>query len=266
MDQKPDSNKLPIQGNLGREVKLTFIVIVLMAFTSIGSLIFTSIIYPTEELFQSFAINDVTNLIIGVPILLGSMWLAKRDKLVGLLLWPGALLYVLYNYIVYVFGIRFNVFTLVYLALVLLSAFVIFDLILKMEMEKIRAQLSGNVPVRFASWVLLLFGAFFVFRAIGIIVEAITTQKVLPLPEIGLLIADILLSTVWIVGGVSLLRRTPVGYSGGLALLFMGSMLFIGLILVLCISPLMSEAEFVLADVVIVTVMGLICFILATEK
>jgi hypothetical protein len=34
---------------------------------------------------------------IGLPILRGSMGLARRGKLLGLLLWPGALFYVLYH-------------------------------------------------------------------------------------------------------------------------------------------------------------------------
>ena len=35
--------------------------------------------------------GDAANLILGVPVLLGSVWLATRGSLIGLLLWPGAL-------------------------------------------------------------------------------------------------------------------------------------------------------------------------------
>lgn len=261
MNQNPDTHTLPVKGSLKRDIALTLVVVILMAFVSIGSLLNTSTIYPTEQLFQSFAINDVINIVVGVPILLVSLWLAKQDKLVGLLLWPGALLYVLYNYIVYVFGIPFNLLTIVYLAFVLLSGVIIFDLIRKIDMEKIHDQLAGNVPVRFASWVLLIFGVFFMFRALSISVEAITTQTALPLSEIGLLIADLVLSVVWIGGGITLLRRKFIGYVGGLGLLFAGSMLFIGLILVLLIEPILLDVEFALTDVVVVFIMGFICFI-----
>jgi hypothetical protein len=50
----------------------------------------------------------VVNLLIGLPILLGSMWLARRGQLIGLFLWPGALLFVLYNDIIYVFAMPIN--------------------------------------------------------------------------------------------------------------------------------------------------------------
>jgi hypothetical protein len=38
--------------------------------------------------------GDATNLIVILPSLLASMWLARRGSLIGLLLWPGALFYV----------------------------------------------------------------------------------------------------------------------------------------------------------------------------
>jgi hypothetical protein len=38
-------------------------------------------------------------------------------------------------------------------------------------------------------------------------------------------------------------------------------MLFIGLVIVLILQPFLTNAPFVLADVVVVLIMGLICFI-----
>jgi hypothetical protein len=72
--------------------------------------------------------NDVVNLFIGLPILLGSMWLAWRGKLIGLLFWPGALFFVLYNYLIYVFAMPLNVAFLLHLALVTLSVYTIIGL------------------------------------------------------------------------------------------------------------------------------------------
>jgi hypothetical protein len=47
----------------------------------------------------------------------------------------------------------------------------------------------------------------------------------------------------------------------GLGLLFQASMLFIGLIVVLILQPFMTAAQFVLIDVLVVFVMGLVCFV-----
>ena len=53
--------------------------------------------------------QDAFNLAVGTPLLLGSMWLARRGTLVGLLLWPGMLLYASYWYVIYVVGAPFSV-------------------------------------------------------------------------------------------------------------------------------------------------------------
>jgi hypothetical protein len=71
----------------------------LMLGVSLAGLISPNKLYPTVELRHSFLANDVVNLGIGLPILLFSMRYAQRGRLVGRLLWPGALLYVLYNYL-----------------------------------------------------------------------------------------------------------------------------------------------------------------------
>jgi len=255
------SAHLPIKRNLTLAYILSFIVAFLMTAASLGGFLFPSAIYPTEELRRSFIANDVVNLVIGVPILLGSMWLARRGKLVGLLFWPGALLYVLYNYIAYLFGMPSGLITFAYLALVLLSTYVIFDLLRSIDQKSVGEQLSGAVPVKTGGWVLVLFGVMFIFRAIVMLARASATQTGLPVSEIGVVIADIAISILWIAGGVMLLRQRPLGYVGGLGLLFAASALFIGLILFLFLQPALMGVPFVLTDVIVVLVMGMVCFI-----
>jgi hypothetical protein len=240
---------------------LSIIGAVLMATISLCSLLYSSIIYPTDELLQSFVANDVANLVVGLPILLGSMWLTKRGKLVGLLLWPGALLFVLYNYIAYVFGTPFSPLTFAYVMLVLLSAYSALVLLNGIDKKSVKKILSTDVPLKTACLVLVLFGVFFTFRAIGIVAEAGMNQLILPLSEIGVLIADVVISALFIAGGVLLLRRNSIGYVSGLGLLFAASMLFISLILVLLLQPVLTNAAFAPIDVIVVFVMGLICFI-----
>jgi len=62
---------------LQREVSLAYVlssvVAILMAAASAIGLGYRTSIYPTEDLLQSFLSNDVVSLVIGVPILCGSM-------------------------------------------------------------------------------------------------------------------------------------------------------------------------------------------------
>lgn len=252
---------LPVKRDLTLAYVLSLVGAILTAAVSLGGLLYPSTFYPTDELLQSFFPNDVVNLFVGLPILLGSMWLTRRGKLVGLLFWPGALLYILYNYIPYILGTPFRLFTFAYLALILLSTYSILDLLKSIDRKSVQEQLSEGVPVRTAGWVLVVFGVLFTLRAIGMIAEAGTNQTMLPISEIGVLIADIAISILWIAGGVLLLRRSSLGYVSGLGLLFVGSMLFIGLIMFLLLQPVLTDAPFVLVDIIVVFIMGLICFI-----
>lgn len=252
---------LPVKRNLSHVYGSTFVGAVLMAAVSLGGLLFPSIFYPTDELQQAFIANDVVNLVIGLPILLGSMWLTRHSKLVGLLCWPGALLYVLYNYTAYMVGIPFSVLTFAYLVLVLLSTYGVFDLLNCLDKKAVQEQLSASVPARAAGGILMMFGIMFDFRASGMIIETSTSQTVLPSSEIGVMIADIVLSIFFITGGTLLLRRSSLGYVSGLAFLFVASMLFIGLIMVLLLQPALIGIPFMLVDVIVVFIMGLVCFI-----
>ncbi|AFY75522.1 hypothetical protein Ple7327_0032 [Pleurocapsa sp. PCC 7327] len=94
---------LPIKRDLALIYAFSFFIAILMATVSVAGLLYRTTIYPTEELLRAFVSNDMVNLFVGLPILLGSMWLTWRGKLVGLLCWPGALFFVLYNYIIYAF-------------------------------------------------------------------------------------------------------------------------------------------------------------------
>ena len=189
------------------------------------------------------------------------MWLAWRGKLIGLLLWPGALFFVLYNYLIYVFAIPFNVAFLLHLALVTLSVYTIIGLVASIDGKVVQQRLTGAVPERFAGGVLTGLGLLFFMRVIGVIVNALTSQTQIAETELALHTVDFLIAPAWVIGGVLLWRRKEFGYVTGLGLLFQASMLFIALIIFLLLQPFLTTAPFVLGDVVVIITMGLICFI-----
>jgi len=255
------TQSLPVTGNLTTTYALSLVVAFLMTGVSLGGLLFPTAFYPTDELMKNFFPNDVVNLVIGLPILLGSMWLVRRGRLLGLLLWPGALLNFVYNYIAYLVGIPASFITLAYLLIVLLSAYLIYDLLKKINRGFVLKQLSGAVSEKVSGWVLSLFGILFTFRAVGVIAQSLIDQIPLPPSELGVLVADIVLSILLVIGGVLLLRRKALGYICGLGLLFTASILFIGLIAFLLLQPVLTNVPFALVDVVVVFVMGLVCFV-----
>lgn len=81
------------------------------------------------------------------------------------------------------------------------------------------------------------------------------------MPDVGVSIADTVLSALLFIGGILLFRRKPLGYANGMGLLFVASTLFIGVILIVLLQPLLTEAPFVMEDLIVLSGMTLICFI-----
>jgi hypothetical protein len=259
-DQKQPAN-LPIRHNLTLIFILSIIIAILMAAASIAGLLYPRTVYPTDELLQSFLANDVANLLIGLPMLLASMWLTRRSKLIGLLFWPGALFFVLYNYIIYVFAMPLNLAFVLHLVLLMLSVYTLIGLLTSIDGKVVQQRLSGAVPERLAGGVLAGLGLLIFLLVIGAIVNALINHTPIAETELALHTADFLIAPAWIVCGVLLWQRRAFGYVAGLGLLFQASMLFIGLIIVLLLQPFMTAAPFSLVDVVVTFVMGMVCFI-----
>lgn len=262
MNTDPSSSAdLPIKCNLTLLYAVSLVIAVLLVVLSAAGLLYPNTIYPTDELLQSFVPNDAVNLLIGLPILLASMWLTRRDRLVGLLLWPGALFFVFYTYLVYLFSMPPNLAFLAYLVLVVLSSYALIGVLSCSDAHAVQDKLAGAVPERAAGAVLAVLGTLFILRVVVVLGGAIFSQSPIPQTDLALYVVDFLLSPAWVIGGVLLWRRQAVGYLTGLGLLFQASMLFIGLIFILIIQPFLASTQFSLVDVLVVFVMGMVCFV-----
>ena len=259
MNQERNAS-LPIKRSLALTYAMSFTIAILMAAASVVGLLNRSVVYPTEELLRAFVSSDAVSIFIGLPILLGSMWLARRGKLIGLLCWPGALLLVLYNYISYVFAMPLTVVFMLHLALVTTSVYTLIGLVACIDGKAVQQRLAGAVPERLAGGVLAGLGLLFLLWVIGAIVSALTSQTAIADTELAHYISDSLIAPAWIIGGVLLWRRRELGYVTGLGLLLQGSMLFVALIVFFLLQPFLTAAPFALVDVVVISVMGLVCF------
>jgi hypothetical protein len=252
---------LPLRQPLTPIYAPSLVIALLMTAASVAGLLYRSTIYPTEELLQALLPSDVAILSIGVPMLLVSMWLTRRGKLVGLLFWPGTLLFVLYNYLIYVLAMPLNAAFLLHLALVTLSAYTLIGLIVCIDGSRVKQDLGGAVPERLAGGILAGLGLLFFVRVVAIMVQALASQTPMTETDLALNTIDFLITPTWIACGILLWQRKAFGYVTGLGMLFQASMLFIGLIIVLLLLPLLTTAPFSLVDVVVTFVLGLICFV-----
>lgn len=249
-----------LRNDLAALYKSSLLIAVLMSAASVAGLLFPGFIYPTQALRQSFLSNDVVNLLLGLPVLLGSLALSKRGKLIGLLFWPGALLYILYNTIAYAVAQPFTWQFGFYLVLIFLCGFNVYRLFTSLDGEAIRQRLAGQVPERLSAAILVVFGLLFFAMRAGVVLQVLFGSEQNS-SEFAVAVADLITSPLWVIGGISLWQRRPLGYSSGLALLFQGAMLFLGLLIFFLLQPVLAGVPFPLEDFVVILVMGMIFFI-----
>lgn len=247
---------LPIRHSLAIPYGLSLVIAALTAAVSVAGLLFPAVIYPTEELHRAFASNDVVNLLIGLPLLLGSLAAAWRGRLLGLLFWPGALFYVTYNALAYTVALPFSGPFVANLILALVSAYTIYRLLSAVDAAAVREQLAGKVHERVAGGVLIGLGALFFLRGIGQLVQAAAAG-----PELAVVIADLLTTPFWVIGGILLWRKRAWGYVSGAGLLFQGSMLFVGLLIFFILQPFVAGVPFPVGDFAVIAAMSLVCLI-----
>lgn len=262
MNTHPEHNaNLPVRHNLTLAYLGSGLVALLMAIASGVGLVNQAGVYPGLAL-STFVPNDVLNLILGLPLLLGSMWLARRGQLIGLLCWPGALYYVLYVYAVYLVGAPFTGLFLVYLVLVALSAYLVIGLVASLEGEAVRGQLAGRVPARTSGGILVAIAFLFIARQIAVIVAALTGHTPATALDVAQWIDDLaVLGPAMVMGGVLLWRREALGYAAGAGLLLLGGMLFVGVIPIMIAQALMKAAPVDGAGIVLMLVTSLVCFV-----
>jgi len=256
------SNNLLVTRSLTLAYASSLTIALLMAVASIAGLLYQTHIYPADEAPYTFAATDVINLVVGLPALLGSMWLARRGKLVGLLCWPGRLLYVLFVYIMYAIRVPFGVLFLPYLILATLSAYTTIGLVASIGGEPVRRRLAGAVPERLAGGILAALSILYGLNAIGQIVTALVGQALIGTPEISHWIADLMIMCpAWLVGGFLLWRREALGYVAGAGLLLLGSTLFIGVVPIIVFEALYTASPIDVGAIVQMLVVGMVCFV-----
>jgi hypothetical protein len=253
--------QLPVKDNISLILLLSAATALLMTvFSGLGFLI-PEVFYPDPGLLEQYLANDLVNIILGLPLFIAALLLMRKGKLFGLLLLPGALVYVIYNYVGYALGRPWNWIAFINLVLVILSLITLVLLLKALDHQVVMDKLKGHVGEKAAGWILVIFGMAFIALAVSTITAAIQEGTIPPLGENAVSVADILVSLGWVGGGITLLRKKPLGFSVGLGLLVSASFLFIGLVLFFFITPLVSDRPFDWVEVITVLGMGLVCFV-----
>jgi len=160
--------------------------------------------------------NDLVTVVLGLPLLAISFWLARRGSLHGQLLLAGTLGFILYTYITMAFGAQYNALFLVYVALVSLSLFAFVLVMMSFDLQTLPMHFSDKLPRGWIAGLLFFAAAFLSLAWLGRIAATFapgavpalenTTSMFIQVMDLGLIVPVCLLS------GILLLRRQPWGY------------------------------------------------------
>ena len=160
--------------------------------------------------------NDIVTLVVAVPLLIVSAWLAYRGSLRGRLLLTGILGFFLYTYLSMCMLTSFNQLFLVYVALFALSLYAFILCMMSFDLSSLPQHFSERLPRGWIAGLLFLIGAFLSFSWLGKILPATfqnttpalenTTTLVIQAMDLGLIVP------LAILAGILLLRRNAWGY------------------------------------------------------
>jgi hypothetical protein len=145
--------------------------------------------------------QDVASLVVGIPALLGAIWLARRGSVRALLLLAGVLFYVAYGYAYFVLG-GFNALFPVYALIVATSLYALLALLIAVDPTAIAGRFDAGLPRRPVAAFLLAVAFLFLVLWCGLTLSLIVGSEQ-PDPVVhGVLVMDctILLPALLIAG------------------------------------------------------------------
>ena len=114
--------------------------------------------------------------LLAVPVLIFSLYTAKRNSVRGLILLSGVLLYIAYAYALYTFGAVYNGFFLVYIALVGLPVYAVAGIMTNVQGEAYRSHIKPQFPTKAVSLYLMVVAVLVGIIWISFLLRAMATQ------------------------------------------------------------------------------------------
>jgi len=227
----------------------TIVIVLLVAVTAVAGLFWTAT-YARETPYGRYGgySSDIVDLFLVVPILLISGILAYRGSVPARLIWLGTQGYLLYNLVIYAFGVHFNALFLVYVATLSMCLYATIFTLPTISLEQIAQTYSPRVPRKTIAIVFLVLAvqtaAFDVRDDIAAILAGRVPKDIVdsnqPVNFIHVLDPAFLLPALCITA-ILLWRRKPSGYA--LAPIFL-TLLAIMSMELLSIMTVMGRAVF----------------------
>jgi len=158
--------------------------------------------------------QDMADIFIVLPFLLISSWLAYRGSKKALLIWAGAIAYIVYTFTIYCFAIHFNQFFIIYCITLGLAVYLLGWFILSQYAKPVKEWFNKKTPVKLAGiYMIAIAVIFYILWLIQIIPAQIDNTVPKEIADTGLftnpvhvLDLSVCLPTIFITG-ILLLRR-----------------------------------------------------------
>ena len=230
-----DIGRLRLQKPPRNAFRLSVAIAILMVIASAAGLLIDGLYTDGAWAREAARGGDLTTLAVAVPVLIGSLVLARRGSHAAQAVWLGVLAYSVYNYAYFVFGAEFNDIFVLHIALFSLSIITLVLAVTSVDIDAIAARFRGVRATRwiggFLTAVGAILGGLWVFLAIRF---AITGELMADIPVDGIhlvfAIDTSLLVPALVMAGVLLWRRSTVGFVFGATMLVMGAIYQVNLL------------------------------------
>lgn len=119
--------------------------------------------------------QDLVTLLIGIPILLLSLYLISKDSLRGNLLWMGTIFYFLYSYTSMSFATSYNQLFLIYVVLFSISLYTLVYGLISLDAKTIKKSISPGITIKLAGVFLIISGAMLALMWLKMIIDSLLT-------------------------------------------------------------------------------------------
>lgn len=136
----------------------TLLILLLAAVSTLLGLFRPGHYRDAPGLIEAYQLQDLTILIVGIPVLMIGLWYVKQDSPRGRVVWLGGLAYMTYMWATIAVQITFNELFLVYVALFTLSLFTLVGGVLTTDARAIRRAVEDQIRPSLYSGFLILIG------------------------------------------------------------------------------------------------------------
>ncbi len=172
--------------------------------------------YDTVSSTAQMQGNDLITLVVGLPLLAVSTWMAFRGSLRGRLLLTGTLGFILYTYLSMATLASFNALFIVYIALFTLSMYAFIFCMMSFDLQNLPNRFSEKLPRGWIAGLMFAVAGFLALAWLGRIFAALqpdaipalenTTTMVIQFMDLGVI------APAAILGGILILRRSAWGF------------------------------------------------------